>query len=492
VAQTSAPPSAPTASSPQRESVHDAFHRQQELFAGAKSLEFPFPGVQPERKGEMTAVWNGQTLPRKLTYYSAVPGFKDGYYTDDGFRVDQPVVASPFNANSANQIQWRQDNPNEAKYAVKINQQTGKWEPVYTTDASGKSSLMTMYNAPREFLGEVTDIATGNKYSSLVPGSPQVAPGSSRAAQPMTQGVSVTPGQRNPVPMATDVPPTMTGLSAAANAEDDYSNVPSARPPAATQPPMTVAQAAQAGIGKSPKSVGAFDSPEVNQSTARKIFSGATSDAEWKRMSGDPVNQKRVKDELLKLHPDARVLDDKEKDRVSVISQIANEFIPAYERMIALSSKEMNPQLQYINGYIDNSKFRNPDFKAAVDDVNSKISVLARGIGGEVRGVTDKDAQRVMGYGPQPEYTIKLNKELLGRFKNTLKTELRTGIPGIPKEQWKEIIKAYGANRFAEIADEDYGKETGVKYVPGAPPNIFRGQAGAQTSGQSTPAVPKL
>ena len=458
--QASQPP--PSATPPsQARNIHDLFQHQLRLAQAAKSIKFG--GINEPKMGDkINATWAGHPQPGRVTFYSGVQGMPDGYYDEAGNQVKDPVVTAPYNPVASTQIANVRPSENAPSVVTRINKATGKSEPVIGPDGQPLNN----YDRTREFVVEVVDPTTGNTYSTIQKGSPQVAPG------------------QNPV-QASAPPPTAQSSAS----EEVIPNVPSARPggapttatiPSSTPPPSVASQATATAPRGTLKKLGDMPSPEVMDNDVDHYLSANQGFQDFAKLS-KPV-QDRLKQEMLKRIPGSRIPKDKEIERVKTLHSVTEEFLPLYEELNSLVSKEKNPQIQFINGLIDSNKFTNPKLATVVANINAKIAKYGQALGGEVR-VTDADAARLMGAGPKTGYTVDLNNEQIEKFKKGIEREVRIGLPGVPDQQLAKIAEGRGG-RFAQIISDGIATRNSQK-MPKGPgfakkPNPWRQGASAQ------------
>jgi len=314
---------------------------------------------------------------------------------------------------------------------------------------------------------ESTDLATGNVTQNIVSFGKKPIPAGLVASTQTTQ---------------TAPPPT-----------SNTSALPTPRSATAAPAPQA-AQTQHTARGGSVKKPGLVPEPKTLQSMIDEGLSGVTPIEELhKRLGNDGLSIKKLNDGIAS---QGKPLNKVTSEKIANLRGVTEEFIPAYQRMVSLLSKEKNPQVQYVNGMLS-TKFTNPELNEAIDSVRSRISTLAKTIGGEQR-VTDADAERMMGFGPSKLYTAKHNKEILGRFRTTLGNTIESMLPGISDEQKEKIANGHGGilgkiilERVAEKRKSTQPKQAGdtpaVKVMSVAP--IFR-RKGASTPPPAKAASP--
>lgn len=366
--------------------------------------------------------FNGVFNPSKFEEFN--PGVYDA---TTGEARPNARKSALYNPEQGRDRRWANNAPGEAKYLVERDPKTGAYNPVRLPDGS----LITEYSDPKVVNSEVQDPQTGaisNSSRTLFQQRPPSVPGVSTPA-------AVTPAA---TPRAATTPPPGSSQPKATTAQ---APVPAQSQAAQPAPARTAAAPVSGGSFKRASTV---PPQQVVDSYSDDLEAGIISP---KQLTGmDKFGQRAAIDPVVARG--SRPLTEQNIARINAIHSVANDFLPSYERMIGLLSKEKNPQIQYINGMISN-KFTNPELQAAVEDINSKITNLAKTIGGEVRGVTDADAKRMLGYGPQKGYTVALNQQLLDRFKKTLVGHITSDIPGLSDNQLSKI----GARRGGVLND---------------------------------------
>lgn len=347
-------------------------------------------------------------------------GHVPGVYDTSGAHRPDAVQASPVNPATSQKIIESKSAPDQPTQLLTHNVLTGETKPLMGPD--GKP----VYKFAQPSVNVLENQAEDGSITSSIVLTP-------RERMPRTSaGIPAT----SPPPVAQSARPMAAPVT---------SQQPQA--PRTTAPAQSVAPSGQTPVTAPRRSGGAVKraslvpEPEIVQSLSDDLADGVSSLESLSKEYKDKFAQKAI---LGKLRQEGhRPLTQKNVDRINAISSVANEFVPAYERMIGLLSKEKNPQLQYINGKIVNA-FTDPELNAAKEQINSMITNLAKTIGGEVRGVTDADAKRVLGYGPQVGYTVALNQKLINRFKHTLANTLTSDVSGLSETQLLRIGKRRG------------------------------------------------
>lgn len=411
--------------------IETDFHGLLKYIEQADALKIVHGQVKPTKGNPVNVNIPGSDRPVVANWFSGVAGYKDGFYAN-GQHLEGAALAAPVNPNAQIQIIASNEGPGQPTQFNAFNKVTGDVKPT-TLVKHDPPQLRVLTNQ-----NQVTGTVTQHGQYFTPPNATKV---------PTSAPIPVAPAQALP-PMANVVPPQVptaqgppqsdirqNATPPAVNAvPPQAAPVPQVRPTQAVPPQATpIQQTATHGnvmkAGLDPAFI------TMHTESARK---GLISEEDLKSLSGPHFQI--MANNLAKAG--VFLPNKKQQDGLNSVGQMSI-VLPLYRELASLLPNEKNQTLQFSKGLIVDKAgaWLNPKVKELVVAINTQLTNLSKGIGGEVRP-TDYDARQMMGWAPDATYNLELNTKRLKRFEKVLVDHFKTYSGSASEDQIKQMVKA--------------------------------------------------